>query len=272
MALVRINFNSYEDGEEYRFRLIEEAERNFRVILKLLSSFWQSTVDGPAYARELKAVSFELARIRLSLEDIRTDQTWTSTRGEFLYQVLTTVLFPPGTDSPGAGMSDVEFRDMLVKVVDIYFSGSVPQSMKRAVELFVKGEVRVSQNFLEARRPGSGFDISDQFGFGVDVMLDSPGSTDVFLADRNIRILLDVIRPAHTLYRLRYVLRDEYLGQQDPSRGFFGKVQDDVSMDLENYGYEDFRKFVGGVAGVDRLGFEKSVDVVGEDHSDEWDP
>lgn len=271
MAIVRVNFNTFEDGEEYRFRLSEEANRNLRIFFTLLSSYWQSTIDGPNYARELKAMSIEVARLRLALEEIRTDTYYASTRSEFLFQVFTQALFPK--KAPDPGLSDLDFRDFLLQILDIYFKGSIPESMRRAAELLVGGSrVVITEYFEEARKPGSGFDISDQFGFGVDVIMESPGDVDVFLADRNIRILLNIMRPAHTLFRLRFILEDEFVGNQDPDEpsdatGFNAKILDEFRFVLDCYDYEDFRRFVGGVEGIDLLGVKKSKSVLGEDHS-----
>jgi hypothetical protein len=268
MALVRINFNTVEEGEEYLSRLNDEANRNFQVFLALLSSYWQSTIDGPNYAREIKAMSIAMARIRLALDDVRSDTYYTSLRTDFLYQNLTSVLFPQAAGAPDPQLADVDFRTFLQQIISIYFAGSVPESIQKSVELFVNGTVIVKENFLESRMPASGLDISDEFGFSIDVILASPGATDVFLAQQNIRILLNIIRPAHTLYRLRFILQDIYTGQQGPFQP--NKVVDSFTFDLSNYSYEDFRKFVEGVDRIDLLGTKKAVLVTGEDHSMDW--
>lgn len=270
MPILRVNFNTYEEGEQYVNRLSTEANRNFQVFLTLLSSYWTSTVDGPNYTREIKAMAIELARIRLALDDVRTDTYYGQVRADFMYQVLTSVLFPQRAGAPDPGLSDLDFRDFLVEIVKIYFQGSIPKSMKDAVELFVTGRVVVTEAFKEAQRPDSGFDISDQFTFCVDVILDSPGSTDVFLADKNVRILLNIVRPAHTLYKLRFVLEDEWFGGQDPDSNDpskSNKIADAFTWTLSCYNYEDFRRFVEGVEGVDLLGTKKAVAISGEDHS-----
>lgn len=267
MSIVRVNLNNYEDGEEYLGRLSQEADTNFRVFLALLSSYWRSTVDGPNYARELKAMAISMARIRIALDDVRADVDYRSTRAEFLYQILTSMLFPREAASPDFG--DVDFAEFLRELVKVYFAGSVPPSMEKAVELVTGGmSVLITENFQEARKPGSGFDISDEHTFNVDVFLPSPGSVDVFLAEKNIRILLGIIRPAHTLYRLKFVLQDEYVGNKTDLQS--AKILDSFAFDLSNYGYEDFRKFVEGINGIDSLGVKKPVHVTGEDHSADW--
>lgn len=264
MAINKVNLSAYERGEQYLNELNDEANRNLQILLLLMSSFFTSTIDGPNYARELKAMSIELARLRLALDEIRTDTHYRTTRGEFLFQVLTKLLFPER--APETGFVESELRDFLNNLIPIYFQGSVPESIQEAVELLTEqAEVRVTANFEQARLPGSKFDISDQFGFQIDVFLDTPSDIDTILADKNIRILLDILRPAHTLLRLRYILSDEYIGNQTDTQA--NKVLDSFKMALDCYNYEDFRKFVEGVEGVNTLGTKKAVSVVAEDHS-----
>lgn len=276
MAIVRFNLNAFESGEEYLARLDQESGVNFKILLSLLSSYFQSSVDGPNYARELKAAAIELSRIRLSLEEIKQDTDFATTRTEFLYQTVTSVLFPKKDGAPDLRRGDVEFRAFLREIVKIYFAGSIPDSIKKAVELLTDGaEVHVRANYEEARRPGSGFDISDQFGFSVDVILANPGQIDVFLAERNIRILLAIIRPAHTLYTLKFILEDFYLGPgpkplNPPSNVQSNKVKESFTFHLQQYGYEDFRRFVEGVRGIDALGSKTFVAVKDEPHDGDF--
>jgi hypothetical protein len=270
MAIVRVSFDAYDDGEQYRSRLIAEANNIFQVFLSMLSSYWQSTIDGPNYAREIKAMSIELARVRLALDDVRSDVRYSATRTEFLYQVLSSIMFPSEPGVPNPGLSDQDLKSLLMEILGIYFKGSVPASMKASAELFYKhAKVVLKENFLEARKAGSGYDVSDEYGFEIDVVFDSLAGTDVILSDRMTRILLDIVRPAHTLLRIKHVLRDEWTGQgdPDPSRDNLAKMADSFRFALSNYGYEDFRKYTGGVHGVDHLGTKRPVSVVAEDHS-----
>lgn len=270
MAIIRVNQGLFESGEEYEARLLSAANEEFQILLRLLSSYWQSTIDGPNYTRELKAMAIALARIRMALGDIQNDTYYIATRTEFLYQVVTSVIFPnPQTDGiPDLHKTDVDFRTFLQNIITLYFQGSIPDSMRKAVELITGGTVVVRQAYEEARRAGSGYDISDEFGFEVDVILTSPGSIDVFLADRNIRILLNIIRPAHTLYRIKYILRDAYMGQR--TKTISEQVVDSFTFDLSSYEYEDFRKFFSGVCGPDPGGIKLPVNVVAEDHSEDF--
>lgn len=266
MPIIRVNYDTFEQGEEYKNLLENESQANFKTFLSLLSSYWQSDIDGPSYTRELKAMSVALAQLRLSLENVRTDTFYDQTRADFLYQTVTSVLFPKG--APETGLGDLDFRDFLLKVVSIYFQGSVPISMEQAVRLFTGPNAKIRENFIESRDPSSGLDISDQFGFSFDILLDSPSSIDVIAADKNIRIVLNIIRPAHTLYKLKFILQDEYVGQQTEEN--LDKVADTFSYVLSNYGYEDFRRFTYGVEGIDALGTKKAINVTAEDHSSDF--
>lgn len=266
MAIIRLNYGAYEAGEEHLIRLNDEADRNFRVLLSLLSSYWKSTVDGPNYTRELKAMALSLARIRLALEDIQSDISFSTTRTEYLYQTTTSLLFPG--EIPNLQNTDVEFKEFLVKLVDLYFAGSTPDTIKKAVELVTGGTVIIKEPHVENRKYGLVRNPGDDFSFDVDVILSSPGSMDSILADRNIRLLLGIIRPGHILYRTRFIINDIFLGVSTLSRP--QKVTDSLFSNLSDYSYEDFRKFVEGIEGIDYLGSKKSVSVTGEDHSSDF--
>ena len=268
MAIVRANANAYESGEAYLSRLNIETNNNFSILLALLSSYWKSTVDGPYYARSLKAIAIALSQIRISLDEVYNDSEYALTRGEFINQVVGNLVFPD--TQPELPYSDVEYREFLTQVIQLYFKGSIPSSIKSAVDLITGKDSVIYINYEEARKPASGYDISDQFGFSIDIALTSPSEIDVFLADYNIRLLLSILRPAHTLYTIRYILSDSYLGNQ--SIPYIGpkppnKIEDAFSFDLFDYRYEDYRKFVLGIYGVDEGGFKKSYSAVAEDHT-----
>ena len=268
MAIIRLNFDAYEAGEEYLVRLADESDRNFRLLLALLSSYWRSTIDGPNYARHLKASAIALAQLRLSLDDLMVDTSYKTTRTEYLYQTLTSLLFPGTDGAPDLQKSDVEFREFLNEVVKLYFAGSVPGTVQKAVELVTESTVIVRECSIESRKPGSGYDISDEFSMDIDVILPTPSTIDSILADRNVRLILNLVRPAHTLFRTRYILQDSWLGASVSTNGAIpDKIHDKATFSLSSYSYEDFRKFVDGVDGIDPLGAKQSHSIIGEDHT-----
>jgi hypothetical protein len=139
--------------------------------------------------------------------------------------------------------------------------------MQDAVNLFTTGDVKVTENFLLIRQGASGYDISDQFGFQIN-MTSGPGGgfpVDVFDVDSSLRLILDIIRPAHTLFRIRYVFSDTYLPNDTA-----GKILDASRWTLNSYYYEDIRRYWAGIRSRDRLGTKVNLSVTDEDHSDDF--
>lgn len=255
-----------ERGAAYNRALVVRAQALFTNLLNLLPSNYISTVQGPNYTEELKAVAVELARLELALEAVSYDSDFRYTRTEFLYQTVGYLVYLNGK-LPKVSFDDVEFRAFLLKVIEIYFKGSVPSSLRDAIGLFFTENVTVHENFILVRQGASGLDISDQFGFQID--LDASGGSfppDFFDHQENVRHLLDIIRPAHTLFRIRVVFTDKYA----PNGDEVGRILDDMKWDLSAYWYDDLRKNFRGLSGVDRLGVKGNVLVLGEDHSSDF--
>jgi hypothetical protein len=135
------------------------------------------------------------------------------------------------------------------------------------VKLFMSADVTVTENFLLVRQGKSGLDISDDFGFNIDVTIPLVGGfpPSVFEADATIRQMIDMVRPAHTLYRIRYIFRDTYI-PTDPS----GKIVDAMRWAMLTYNYDDFRSYWAGLRDRDRLGRKTNTAVSAEDHSGDF--
>lgn len=259
----RYNYTLQQAGKEYNLRLVQRAQVIFTALLNLLPSNYISAVQGPNYTNELKAVAVELAKLELALEDVDRDRSFATTRSDFLYSIVGYLMFA-NSRLPPIQWSDDEFRQFLLNLVAIYFQGSVPKSMRDVVGLFLSGDIRVTENFLLIRGGASGFDISDQFGFGVDVVIPAGGGfpVNLFDVDSTIRLLLDVVRPAHTLYRIRYIFQDQYI---PPGEG--GEIIDAMHWHMSNYYYDDFRQYCAGIRDRDRLGKKTNQRVTDESHN-----
>jgi len=263
----RLNRTVIQKGKEYNLRLLQRSQTIFTTLLNLLGSNYISAVQGPNYTIELKAVAVEIARIELALEDIASDVDFRKTRPEFLYSIIGYLLLV-NNKLPPLVYSDEEFRNFLLNLVRIYFQGSIPSSMKDVIDLFITGDITVLENFLLVRQGASGLDISDQFGFQFDIYPPPGGGfpPDVFNNDTATRQILDLMRPAHTLFRIRYIFSDEYL----PNGDEFGEILDAMRWDLAWYQYDDFRSYWSGIRNRDRLGRKTNQCVTGEDHSDDF--
>lgn len=262
----RQNFTVSQTGREYNQRLLQRSQAIFSQCLNLLPSNYISAIQGPAYTTELKAVAIELARLELALEDVDRDRDFSMTRGDFLYSIIGYFVFLNGK-LPALQFDDVEFRNVLLSLIRIYFQGSTPKSMDDVASLFMAGDIRVTENFLMLRAGASGLDISDQFGFNVDVVIPIGGGfpPSVFEADATIRQILDIVRPAHTLYRIRYIFQDHYMPNAP-----LDKVLDGMRWAMSSYHYDDFRSYWAGLRNRDRLGKKANRMVTAEDHSKDF--
>lgn len=260
----RLNFTVDRRGKEWNLRVLQRAQAIFTTLLNLLPSNYTSTIQGPSYTLELKAVAVELAKIELALEDVNFDIDFTRTRSEFLYSIVGYLVFVNGKIPP-LEFNDEEFRTFLLNLIRIYFQGSVPESMKDAADLFFSGANEVLENFLLTRLGASGYDISDQFGFQVNILTGGVFPPDVFQLQQSLRTILDIVRPAHTLFQIRYIFEDKY-NPNDPQ----GKILDAYRWRMASYYYEDFRSYWCGIRDRDRLGKKTNQGVLAEDHSKDF--
>ena len=260
----RLNHTVEQSGKEYNLRLTQRTQSIFKNLLDLLPSNYISTIEGPNYSVEIKAVALEIARLELALEDVKFDIDFKTTRTDFLYTLIGYMVFMDG-QLPTTSYDDEQFRQFLLNVIGIYFEGSIPKAMVQGVQLFFTGALTFTENFLQARLPSSGFDISDEFGFQVDVTDTTTGfPADTFTLEANVRLLLNIIRPAHTLFKVRYVFTDHY----NPNGGL--GILDASRSSLSSYYYEDFRMYPRGVLDQDRLGRKVNQLVIGEDHTGDF--
>lgn len=258
-------FTVTQAGAEYQRRLITRAQVILTTLVKLLPSSYKSSVTGPSYTQELKAVAIEIARLELALEAVSYDLSAATTRAEFLYSIVGYFLFFNGK-VPHVDYSDEDFREFFLRLIGLFYSGSLPETLKDLAELLFKRDVVFRENYVLIR---NGFgDISDQFGFQIDLNL-SPSNVfpeELFELEPALRQLLDILRPAHTLYRLRFVFDDSYIPNPDDG----GVILDAMKWHLQNYWYEDLRLYGFGMKGADRLGFQEGKEVLGEDHSQDF--
>jgi hypothetical protein len=263
----RLNYTLQQQGREYQLRLTARAQSIFTSLLNLLASNYVSAVQGPNYTLELKAVAVEIAKLELALEDVSWDYNFgalpnqQSTRTDFAYSIIGYLILVNG-GIPTLQFDDVQFKQFLLSLIGIYFQGSVPASMAAVADLLIQGQVVVTESFLLVREGASGLDISDEFTFSLDVLAPPGGGfpLNAMDVDSTVRMLLDIVRPAHTLYTIRYIFQDQYLGP----------ILDSVRSSLGAYYYDDFRSYWQGIKNVDRLGKKTNQVVVGEQHGPDF--
>jgi hypothetical protein len=267
----RVNYTVQQQGREYQLRLAQRSQAIFTALLEMLPSNYVSAIQGPSYTQELKAVAVELSRIELALEDVSWDNNFgalqgqQSTRSDFLYSIIGYLVFVNG-NLPPLTFSDVEFKNFLLSLIAIYFQGSVPKSMGDVASLLITGNVVVTESFLLVRQGATGLDISDEFTFSVDVTAPAGGGfpPNAMNVDAALRMLLDIVRPAHTLFKIRYIFSDNYFPNGT------GQILDAMRSSLGAYYYDDFRSYWPGIRNRDRLGRKQNHSIVGEQHGPDF--
>jgi hypothetical protein len=241
------------DGKEYNLRLKAETDQILSNLLAVLPSFYHAETPSSNYAVELRGVAVELARIKLSLDQINGDGYFATTRSEFLYQTIAYLVFLG--KFPKTSFNDIEFKDFLLAIIGIYFKGSIPTALEEGIGLLTTANVKIIENYLLTGT--GGYDISDQFTFDVVFEIDGNAFPPDFInLDYNIKLLLSIIKPAHTLYRIKYVFKDTYDASQ---------ITDTYTWDMQEYRYEDVRRNWNGIKGVERLGTKEAMPVLFEE-------
>lgn len=233
----RLSFPLVKRGKNYENALQSRSQSILNSLQNLLASNYQDTIASTEYATYLRSMALELGKITLALEELQEDIAFEDVRSEFLYNSLGYILFL-NKKLPDLEWSDEKFRDFLLKIVEIYFQGATPESIREAVELFSDDSFEVEERFQDPMP-----DISEQFGFSISFDLNNAFPQDFFRVQANINLLVDIIKPAHTLYEIRNVFSESY----DTA----DTVQDTSEWELFNYYYDDVRKYCQGLAGFE---------------------
>lgn len=224
-----------EGGKGYNRLLLSRSQAILNSLVNLLASNYEASVVGPNYTVYMKAMATELARITIILEQLGTDISPGEVRSEFLWETVGYLVFL-NQQIPELEFDDESFREFLERVVEIYFEGSTPEAIRKGIDLFTSDDFVLRENFKDDT-----LDISDQFGFSIDFELQGTFPSDMFKMDRNIRLLLEIIRPAHTLYRLRFILKDD--------ADIIERITDASEWSMQDYHYDDTRFYCRGMAG-----------------------
>jgi hypothetical protein len=229
-----------ENGLEYSKTIDTNSLYILEEFKKILPDSYKSGVNGPYYINQFKAISDELSRLQISLQEILGDSDFSLIRSEFLYKMVGSLIFKSKDGIPNIN-GDISYREFLVELIKLIMNGSRRDSMESAIELLTDSTVSVIENALEHGRTSE--DFRNQFSFNVDIVTD--GGTrfpvDALVLEENVSILLKVIKPAHTIYRYRNVFIDAF--------GFiFGENLS--SEDVEGFRYDDARVYCDGIKNI----------------------
>ena len=235
--------------------------------LAVLPSNYVSQVNGPFYTLQFQAIAEHIARFQCTAQEVFKDSDYNFTRTEFLWQIIGALVFPnlPGKDGDLPVVDgDVDYRTFLHRMVLLLLQGSTPAAVAEGAGLLTESTIILIERFLGAREPGSAWTIADQFT--MEIFVETDGGTEFpaenpFVLEENVRLILEALKPAHTLYVYRHLFRDAFGGilLPDGSYGLFddggitgglnrppGSQDPGVWWELFSYYYDDFRKYCLG--------------------------
>lgn len=225
------------ETQEFKHRVQQQTDEIMRQFVKVLPSNYVSKVTGPFYMLQFQAAAEQLATFQVTAQEVFKDTRYEFTRTEFLWEVLGALVFPDATTIPTVPEGDQHYRDFLRRMVVLLLQGATPATVLEGAELLSAEAFTLMERFLEAQVPGSAFTIRDQFFFDLEREGLPP---DALQMRENVRLILEALKPAHTLYGYTHLLREA-----------FGPLfVDTPAVSLTTYHYDDFRRFFAGVAGV----------------------
>lgn len=217
------------DPQVWRERVNEVADQIVLFFQDNLPSNYVSTVDGPQYRMHWRNLAIALATIQVQALEVVADQT-DQTRGEFIHQLWGKLLLPGGMPTLD---SDQALRDFLRDFAPLLLAGATRDAIEQAVQLLVtNATVQEAEDYT--------FDVT------LEGANNTFGSSNPVLLEQNVRLLIDALRPAHTVYRLRHLFR-ETLAQPVDTVGY---PNSRLTMSVLDEHYDDARSFWTGVESV----------------------
>lgn len=220
----------------------DRVDAIMREFLRVLPSNYVAQVTGPYYTTQFQAIAEALVCVEMELQRVAEDSDVDFTRPEFLWKIIGSLVFPDAENDGEAPQldGDVVYRAFLKNMVLLLIQGSGVLSIGEGVELLTDADVEVIERVIHARtHPTSGWDVSNQHEIEVNISVGENKDgivSDPLLLQRNVEIVLQALKPAHTLIVYRNLIQET-----------FGPVfSDSVSWNLGLYYYEDARRFCDG--------------------------
>jgi len=247
----------------------EQVDSIMSVFMQVLPSNYVAQVQGPFYTVQFQAAAEAIADFQITAQEVFSDADYDFMRSEFLFQLLGSLVFPDAvSDGYPTLKGDLTYRTFLKRMVALLLQGATKTTQEGGLALLSEATFAVIEKVIAARdsqkrvwnktlgvwevQAGSAWWLDDQFEFEVNVSyLDPTTDTqrfpeDPFILQENARIVLRALKPAHTLFEYRHLFTEAFGAMFSASS----------SWSMDNYYYDDFRRFccgaknVSGTAGI----------------------
>ena len=204
----KIGEQRFRSGIEYEKQLLRLTRAIQDQLLSALPSNY-SRDRNTNLAEFFRSVAKEFARLQISSSETNDDKYHDDTRTEYLWQILGDTLFL-GEKAINESLSDVQYRDFLIRVRNAYYGGSRPDNIESAVSDIVGLPVTLRELYLEARTAGSSYGLKDTHTMFFDILMDGvDSSSTIGLILQDLKFFIDILKPAHVKYDTRLIWTDE---------------------------------------------------------------
>lgn len=148
----------------------------------------------------------ELARIKVSNDDIGRDAQYITTRPEYLHQILGERLFLGNKIAP-TNYNDETYREFLVAIKNTYLRGSKVEDIEALASQFTGQEVIIKELYRELRKADTSLDVSDTNMMVVEALINGslPSGYNIESLLNDLNFYINLVRPAHVLYDTRLI-------------------------------------------------------------------
>ena len=195
----------FQDNKAARANLNSQAAFVLSALMDLLPSNYQKS-DSPNLSQLLRVMAREAGRQNISAAGINDDKVFLTTRIEYLQQILGERLFLSDRIVPFT-TNDVIYREFLVSIKNAYLTGSTKTVIEDVVNEFTKLKVNLKELYLEARKPGSAYGLTDTHKMILEVFVDDllASGRDIATINLQLSFFIDLVRPAHVLYDTKFI-------------------------------------------------------------------
>ena len=195
----------FPDNKQFRAELQGQTDLTLSALFDLLPSNYPKDKDtnlGILY----RTLGKEASREQVSINAINSDKIYTDTRVKFLHQILGERLFLGSRISP-VNYNDVIYREYLIAIKNAYLKGSGKQTIEEIINEFTHQNVNIKELYLEARKPGSAYNLTDTHKMLIEVFVDNPLSSGIGIAELSdqIQFFVNLVKPAHVLYDTKFI-------------------------------------------------------------------
>lgn len=171
-----------------------------------------------------RVLAREMARLNLDGNAINNDKDYTTTRPEFLQEILGERLLLGPNIAPQNYNSE-SYRNYLVSIKNAYLAGSRLTTLEALASKFTGLSVNIKELYIEARDPGSSLDVSVANKMIVQIFVDDmlKNGYNINTLKYDLDFFINLARPAHVLYNTELIWT-EHIDVNKVHDVFFGDL------------------------------------------------